>query len=45
MRSMIGLNGQIRLTRALDILSLFAGVTAHLALTYIYHAEGSLTLE
>lgn len=39
------LKNQIRLTIALGILSLFAGVMGHLALTDIYHAEGNLALE
>lgn len=36
---------QIRFTIALGILSLFAGIFGHLALTDIYHGEGDLTLE
>ena len=36
---------QIRATMALGILSIFAGIFGHLALTDIYHGEGDLTLE
>ncbi len=36
---------QIRITIALGILSILAGVFGHLALTDIYHGEGDLTLE
>jgi len=42
---MTNLRTQIRLTIALGILSLFAGVMGHLALTDIYHGEGDLSLE
>jgi len=42
---MIELKNQIKLTIALGILSLFAGVMGHLALTDIYHADGNLSLE
>lgn len=36
---------QIRMTMTLGILSILAGIFAHLALTDIYHGEGDLTLE
>ena len=36
---------QIRITIALGMLSILAGVFGHLALTDIYHGEGDLTLE
>jgi len=36
---------QIRITIALGILSILAGILSHLALTDIYHGEGDLTLE
>ncbi len=36
---------QIRITIALGMLSILAGVIGHLALTDIYHGEGDLTLE
>jgi hypothetical protein len=36
---------QIRATMALGILSIFASIFGHLALTDIYHGEGDLTLE
>jgi len=39
------LKNQIKLTMALGILSLFAGLMGHLALTDIYHAEADLSLE
>ncbi len=39
------LTRQIRITRALGVLAVLAGVVAHLALTDIYHGEGDLTLE
>jgi hypothetical protein len=42
---MRNLKMQIRLTTALGVLSLLAGVAAHLALTDIYHGEFDLTLE
>jgi len=42
---MTTLKTQIQLTIALGILSLFAGVMGHLALTDIYHGEGDLSLE
>lgn len=42
---MMELKNQIRLTIALGILSLFAGLMGHLTLTDIYHAEGNLALE
>jgi len=42
---MTGLKSQIRWTMALGVLSLFAGLLGHLALTDIYHAESDLSLE
>lgn len=42
---MIALKNQIRLTIALGVLSLFAGLVAHLALTDIYHRDGNLSVE
>lgn len=36
---------QIRMTMTLGVLSILAGIFAHLALTDIYHGEGDLTLE
>jgi len=42
---MMELKNQIRLTMALGILSLLAGVMGYLALTDIYHAEVDVSLE
>lgn len=36
---------QIQTTLSLGLLSLLAGLAAHLALTDIFHAEGDLSLE
>jgi len=44
-RQMKDLKNQIRLTLALGILSLLAGVIGHLALTDIYHAKVDVSLE
>ena len=42
---MTELKKQVQLTMTLGVLSLFAGVMGHLALTDIYHANGNLSLE
>lgn len=42
---MINLKMQIRMVIVLGILSLLAGLFAHLALTDIYHGEADVTLE
>ena len=42
---MTELKKQVQLTMALGVLSLFAGVMGHLALTDIYHGNGDLSLE
>lgn len=42
---MFQFKNQIRVTMAMGILSVLAGILAHLALTDIYHAEGDLALE
>lgn len=42
---MTHLKTQFNLTMFLGILSILAGLFAHLALTDIYHAEGDLSLE
>ena len=42
---MSNLKTQMRWTMALAVLSLIAGIFAHLALTDIYHGEGDLSLE
>lgn len=42
---MFGLKNQIRITVALGILSIIAGILGHLALTDIYHGEGDMALE
>jgi hypothetical protein len=42
---MTELKKQVQLTMALGVLSLFAGVMGHLALTDIYHGNGNLSLE
>ncbi|MBL8103797.1 MAG: hypothetical protein JNM02_14790 [Anaerolineales bacterium] len=42
---MFQIKNQIRATMALGILSIFAGILGHLALTDIYHSERDLTLE
>jgi len=39
------LKTQVKFGIALGVLSLAAGLAAHLALTDIYHAEGNLSLE
>ena len=39
------IKNQIRIATILGILSLFAGIAGHLALSDIYHAENDLTLE
>ena len=43
--SMKSLKLQIRIVIALGVLSLLAGLAAHLALTDIYHGEADVTLE
>jgi len=42
---MTELKKQVQLTMTLGVLSLFAGVMGHLALTDIYHGNGNLSLE
>jgi len=42
---MKNLKMKIRATMALGVLSLLAGLVAHLALTDIFHGEAELTLE
>jgi hypothetical protein len=42
---MTELKKQVQLTMTLGVLSLFAGVMGHLALTDIYHGNGDLSLE
>jgi hypothetical protein len=42
---MTELKAQVQLTMTLGVLSLFAGVMGHLALTDIYHGNGDLSLE
>ena len=42
---MRNLKTQIRVTMALGVLSLLAGLLTHLALTDIYHGEADVTLE
>ena len=39
------LKRQIHVTMALGVLSILAGIFAHLALTDIYHGESNLALE
>lgn len=39
------IQNQIRLIVIMGIVSIFAGILAHLALTDIYHGEGDLTQE
>jgi len=42
---MAKLKKQIKITMALGVLSLFAGLAGHLALTDIYHGEANVGLE
>ena len=42
---MTELKKQVQLTMTLGVLSLFAGVMGHVALTDIYHGNGNLSLE
>ncbi|MBI5822828.1 MAG: hypothetical protein HZB18_02290 [Chloroflexi bacterium] len=42
---MFNFKNQIRMTMALGVLSILAGIFAHLALTDIYHGEADLSLE
>ena len=41
----MGLKNQIRLSIALGVLSLFAGLMGQLTLTDIFHGDGNLSLE